>query len=50
MLEDPRNHWTDDKGKVVWNNICSADDIPEFVFDRDKENSDQPDFEASSDR
>ena len=49
MPEDPRNHWTDDKGNVVWNNICYSDDISEFVFDRDEENSDQLDFEASSD-
>ena len=39
----------DDKGNVVWNNICYSDDISEFVFDRDEENSDQLDFEASSD-
>ena len=34
---------------MVWNNICYSDDISEFVFDRDEENSDQLDFEASSD-
>ena len=39
----------DDKGNVLWNNICYPDDISEFVFDRDEENSDQPDFEANSD-
>ena len=49
MLEDPGNHWTDDKGNVAWNNICCPDDISEFVFDRDEENSDQADFEASND-
>ena len=37
----------DDKGNVIWNNICYPDDI--FVFDKDEENSDQPDFEASND-
>ena len=49
MPENPRNHWTDDKGNVVWNNICYADDILEFVSDRDEENSDQLYFESSSD-
>ena len=39
----------DDKGNVVWNNICYADDILEFVSDRDEENGDQLYFEASSD-
>ena len=49
MLEDPRNHWTDDKANVVWNDICCPEDKLEFLFDRDKENNDQSDFEASSD-
>ena len=49
MPEDPRNHGTDDKENVVWNNICYSDDISEFVLDRDEENSDLLDFEASSD-
>ena len=49
MPEDPRNHLTDDKRNVVWNNICYSDGISEFVFERDEENSDQLDFEASSD-
>ena len=39
----------DDKGNVIWNNICYPDDISMFVFDRDEENSDQPEFEASND-
>ena len=29
--------------------ICYSDNISEFVFDRDEENSDQLDSEASSD-
>ena len=49
VLEDPRNHQTDDKGNVIWNDICYPDDISEYVFDRDEENSDQPEFEASND-
>ena len=28
--------------------ICYPDDISQFVFDRDEENGDQPDFEASN--
>ena len=47
--EDPRNHRTDDKGNVIWNNICNPDDISEFVFDRDEENRDLSEFEASND-
>ena len=40
---------SDIKGNIVRNNICYPNDISEFVFDRDEENSDQPDFETSSD-
>ena len=49
VVEDPRNYQMDDKGNVIWNNICYPDDISEFVFNRDKENSDQPESEASND-
>ena len=49
VLEDPRNHWTGDKRNVIWNNICYPNDISEFVFDRDEENSDQLESEASND-
>ena len=29
--------------------MCYPDDILQLAFDRDEENSDQPDFEASND-
>ena len=48
VLEDPRNHRTDNKGNVVWNNIFYPDVITEFLFDRNEENNYQSDFEASS--
>ena len=48
-LEDPRNHGWDDKGNVVWSNICYPEDISELLFDRNEANDDESDFEASSD-
>ena len=47
MLDDPRNHRTD--GNLVWGNNCYPEDITQFVFDKDEENNDHSDFEASSD-
>ena len=41
VLEDARNHGTDEKRTVVWSNICYIEDISEFLFDRDEENNDQ---------
>ena len=44
MLDDPRNHGTDNTENLVWSHICYPEDITEFVFHKDEENTNQSDF------